>query len=66
VRIAAELAAWMQGFGDELAIAEALAAIDRPGEPSRPDRALAAAIAHELRLGFAQPTSRGALGARTA
>lgn len=56
-RLAAELAAWSRGEGDELALGEALAAIAAPHATVHVDHVLAGAVADALRLGFAEPTS---------
>src|SRR6185436_12636061 len=61
-RLAAELAAFARGEGDELAIAELLAELAEPTETRDPE--LVEAIAHVVRLDFASSTSLSALAER--
>jgi AraC-like DNA-binding protein len=51
---------------DELALAEVLSELPPPAaEPATPDRDLSAAVAHELRARYAEPTTLGELAAIT-
>jgi len=63
-RLAGELAAWRRGEGDELALAETLSTLVTACAAAV-DRDLAAAIAHVLRLSFAEATSLTELADRT-
>lgn len=63
--LATELAAWSRGEGDELALGDALAALAAPSSEVAADDVLAGAVAHVLRLGFAESTSLGELSERT-
>jgi AraC family transcriptional regulator len=63
-RLAIELAAWRRDEGDELALAETLATL-AAAPPASADRDLAAAIAHVLRLSFADASSLTELADRT-
>jgi AraC family transcriptional regulator len=68
-RIAAELAAYRRGEGDELALAEAIADLatttDTVVRGSRADRDLVAAVEQVVRLDVASPTSLAELADRT-
>jgi len=64
IRIAAALSAYRRGDGDPLAIAEPIAELaDLPAAQPSPD--LAHAIARELRLRFAEPTTLGEIADAT-
>jgi len=63
-RVVDQLVAWRKGEGDELALAETVATLTGAA-PVREDRDLAAAIAHALRLSFAEQTSLGELADAT-
>ncbi len=64
-RLAAELAAWARGEGDELALGELLVMLAPPRHVAvQPDRTVVDAIAHVVRLHFAETCSLEQLAER--